>query len=193
MYHIAICLGARIGQSLWCLGFVVRFPAGARILLVQAFISSFIRSWKPAMRFEIFVVEVLKTFVALHHVVMEIFSRNIRSKYVRIISANSKNPHSKCCVPVDTGSLLQCQGLLRSPLRKKKRVRIIMKSAVHVFTLAHSAASDVQLREEMLMFWAWTTRDIQIVPPSKHTACFVLRTYKTQIHSVGRMQSCLTF
>jgi hypothetical protein len=45
MYQIPICLGARISQSvgLSCLGFVVRFPAGARIVVLEALISTFIR------------------------------------------------------------------------------------------------------------------------------------------------------
>jgi hypothetical protein len=73
------------------------------------------------MRFEIFVVHVLKTFLVLYHVVMEIFSRNIRSKHVRIISAGRKNLQSEQLGPLIFEVLLLCQGLVYWPLRKKKR------------------------------------------------------------------------
>jgi hypothetical protein len=73
------------------------------------------------MRFEKFVVHVLKTFLALYHVVMEIFSRNIRWKYVRIISADRKNLQSERLGPLIPEVLLHCQGLLYWQLRKKKR------------------------------------------------------------------------
>lgn len=104
---------------------MVQFPVGVRIVLLEAFSSTFIRSLKPAMRFEIFVVHVLKTFLVLDGVVMEIFSRNIRSKHVRIILADRKNLQSEQLGPLIPEVLLQCQGLLYWPLRKKKRCRYL--------------------------------------------------------------------